>query len=379
LIVKNSKFIYWIAFIYSLIIIILISVPTYFYVEIEKQSYQQIQEQELNRYALGIEKSIYDFSNLKEHIYDFPRSFLYDSYIYNEKKHLIFSTNSKDILLQDLDKQNNFLYQKITLNQNRLGTKVLIVSEYFSYKNIYQKVFLFALVLAIALFLLAIFFIRVSIYPFEKANSYLNAFFNDAMHELRTPIGVMQMNLEILKKKENGKEITRLLNSLNAITMIYEDIEYLIKYKYVDYRKESVNFSHFLRDRTAFFIDLANSRNIVIDTKIDENIFYDINRIELQRVIDNTMSNAVKYSKKNTKISVSLHTNEEKIIFRVQDNGVGIKDTKKIFTRYYRENEIKGGFGIGLSIVKNICQKNNISIEVQSKVGQGTTFIYAFS
>jgi signal transduction histidine kinase len=338
-----------------------------------------MQDQELSRYSLGVEKSIYDFSNSKEHIFDFPRSFLYDSYIYDANKHLIFSTDSKDILSLNLEKENNILYRKSNLNPNRLGAKVLIVSEYFSYKNIYQKLFLFALVLGIALFLLAIFFIRMSIYPFEKANSYLNAFFNDAMHELRTPIGVMQMNLEILKKKKDGKEIMRLLNSLNAITMIYEDIEYLIKYKYVDYRKESVDFSHFLRDRVAFFNDLANSKNIVIDTKIKENIFYEINRIELQRVIDNTISNAVKYSKKNTQITVSLDAHEETIIFRVQDNGVGIKDTKKIFTRYYRENEIKGGFGIGLSIVKNICQKNHILIEVQSKIDEGSIFIYTFS
>ena len=57
---------------------------------------------------------------------------------------------------------------------------------------------------------------------------------------------------------------------------------------------------------------------------------------------------------------------------------MGIKDVEKIFERHYRGDIYKGGFGIGLSIVKNICEKNKINIEVESQVNKGTTFIYLF-
>ena len=75
---RNNQFVYFVALIYSLIIVVLISIPAYFYVEVEKNSYKQLKEQELQRYLLGVEKDIYDFSSANENIYDFPRSFLYD-------------------------------------------------------------------------------------------------------------------------------------------------------------------------------------------------------------------------------------------------------------------------------------------------------------
>jgi signal transduction histidine kinase len=69
---------------------------------------------------------------------------------------------------------------------------------------------------------------------------------------------------------------------------------------------------------------------------------------------------------------------DEGIVFSVEDHGVGIESTEKIFSRYYRENEAKGGFGIGLNIVKQITEEENIMIDVSSQLGRGTTFTYIF-
>jgi signal transduction histidine kinase len=65
-------------------------------------------------------------------------------------------------------------------------------------------------------------------------------------------------------------------------------------------------------------------------------------------------------------------------MFSVEDHGVGIESIEKIFSRYYRENEAKGGFGIGLNIVKQITEEENITIDVSSTLGKGTTFTYLF-
>lgn len=379
MIVKNNQHVYLIALLYSFVIVVLISIPAYFYLEIEKKSYKHAKELELQRYSLGIEKDIYDFSNTTEYIYDFPRSILYDSYVYDKDMKLIFATNYKHTSLEDFEKDYTQINRIIELNENRLEASILIITRDFSYKNIYTKIIIFGLILGMVIFFLALYFIKLSIYPTQRANEYLNAFFNDAMHELRTPIGVMQLNLEILKKRGKTKEVSRLLNSLNTIMMIYEDIEYLIKYKYVDYRKEKVNLSQFLGDRIDFFSDFSSSKHIILHRDIEANIYFDINRIEIQRVIDNTISNAIKYSDKHKDIYIKLSQNNEKIILSVEDNGNGIKDTNKIFTRYYRETEIKGGFGIGLSIVKHICQKNKININVKSNLGKGSTFTYSFT
>lgn len=97
-------------------------------------------------------------------------------------------------------------------------------------------------------------------------------------------------------------------------------------------------------------------------------------------MIDNTLSNAIKYSDESSKIIISLNNNDKsKAIFSVKDFGKGIKDTEKIFDRYHREESIKGGFGIGLNIVKKICSKNSIEINVSTKINEGSTFTYYFS
>ncbi|HIP14047.1 MAG TPA: HAMP domain-containing histidine kinase, partial [Sulfurimonas autotrophica] len=148
---------------------------------------------------------------------------------------------------------------------------------------------------------------------------------------------------------------------------------------HVQYKAEHLNFSEFLQSRVEVFYDLAGIKNICIEEHITEKLLLDMNRIELQRIIDNTISNSIKYSPKWTKIVIKLYKESEHIIFSVKDEGVGIKDTKKIFERYTREDVIQGGFGIGLSIVKYICNKNNIEISVDTKISKGSLFSYKFS
>ena len=166
---------------------------------------------------------------------------------------------------------------------------------------------------------------------------------------------------------------------MQSMILIYEDIEYHIKHAHVEYKAEHLNFSHFLQNRIEVFSDLARIKHIDIEKDITDNLLLEINRIELQRVIDNTISNAIKYSPKKTKIIIRLYKEANHIIFSVQDQGIGIRDTKKIFERYAREDVIQGGFGIGLSIVKHICDKNDIEISVDSKLTQGSHFSYKFS
>ena len=86
----------------------------------------------------------------------------------------------------------------------------------------------------------------------------------------------------------------------------------------------------------------------------------------------------IQYSNNKATVKISLSQEHEKIIFTVEDNGVGIEDVDKIFSRYYRENSAKGGFGIGLNIVKQIIDEDGISLDVSSELRKGTTFTYVF-
>ena len=177
------------------------------------------------------------------------------------------------------------------------------------------------------------------------------------MHELKTPIGVARINTDMLAMRiKNDKNILRIKSALKNMTIIYEDLEYYMQQNEVKELKTNINISLFLEKRVEFF-----------------------NEIEAFRLIDNNLSNAIKYSKNSSNIYVSLKKEENSIKLIFKDEGIGIKDTSTIFERYYRGDKITGGFGIGLSIVKNICLKNSIKIDVESKENFGTTFIYTFN
>jgi len=356
-----------------------VSLPAFFYITVEKKSYLQTQRQHLLHYAYGVEKTIYDFSRTKEHVFTFPRSLFYDAYLYDAKGKLLFSTSSHKHRLQEFMKPlKNLIYAKVILNANRLHAKYLVITQLFSYKEIYLRAVIAALLIGAIVFFMTLFFIKISLRPLEKVNRYLNTFFNDAMHELKTPLGVMQLNLELLRAQKETKTLRRLFSSMQSMILIYDDIEYHIKHDHVEYRSENMDMSYFVLERAEVFEDLAKAKNISIVKEIEEDIYFEINRIELQRIIDNTLSNAIKYSPRDTKINVVLRKKDAKIVLSVRDEGVGIKDTQSIFERYHREDTIQGGFGIGLSIVKHICEKYNILIKVSTKKGKGSTFSYIF-
>ena len=162
------------------------------------------------------------------------------------------------------------------------------------------------------------------------------------------------------------------------MTVIYEDLEYYMQQNAVKDEKREINFSFFLEKRVEFFNDLAVSKNIIFHKTIEQNLMIYFNEIELYRIIDNNLSNAIKYSKNSSNINIFLKKEENEIKLIFQDEGIGIKDTSKIFERYFRGDKITGGFGIGLSIVKNICDKNGIKVEVNSELNKGSKFIYKF-
>ena len=362
-----------------MLIVIIVSLPALFYISVEKQSYRRTQMQHLTHYAYGVEKTIYDFSRTNEHIFDFPRSLFYHAYLYDSKGNKLFTTANKDYQMLEFDQPiKNLITKQIILNSNRLHAKYLFITQSFSYNDIYTKALLSALFIGVIVFFMTLFFIKISFRPLEKVNRYLNTFFNDAMHELKTPLGVMQLNLETLREKEETKALRRLFSSMQSMILIYDDIEYHIKHDKVTYQPEKIDMSYLLSARVGVFQDLSKAKNISIVLDITPNLFWMINRIELQRIIDNTLSNAIKYSPKETTVTVTLKKESEALILSIEDQGTGIKDTQRIFERYRREDTIQGGFGIGLSIVKHICDKYHIEIKVHTSSDFGTTFTYLF-
>ncbi|MBK7632287.1 MAG: sensor histidine kinase [Ignavibacteriales bacterium] len=100
----------------------------------------------------------------------------------------------------------------------------------------------------------------------------------------------------------------------------------------------------------------------------------------LEIVFENLITNSIKYSDSNKEINIELKSNSDFLICSIKDQGFGMTDgqVKKIFDRFYRNDNSRnsevGGFGLGLSIVKKLCEVQDIKLNVESKVGSGTTF-----
>ena len=367
------------ALIFTLLTLLVVSFPILNYVSVSLRFAQVQQHEGMRLYAQEVEAQIYAISPL-EKLFLFPRSIIYKSALLNEKGETLFSLIDAPLpYFSDIYAQRgDALFYKHTLQPNILGAHALIIYKELSYSQVIFDILVIIGVVLGGIFVISYFIIKSMLRPYTEASTRMNNFFDDVMHELKTPLGIMQLNIESLVDKYNDKRLFRSLAALSTLSTLYDDLEYLIKNKTITYSTEEVFFSSFLEERLSYFDALASSKEIALVSSIEPLLHVTINRIELQRIVDNTITNAIKYSYPKKTIEVFLQEEPNAIAFRVKDEGVGIKDISKIFERHYRGDIFKGGFGIGLSIVKSICEKYTVKIEVNSKENVGSEFVYRF-
>lgn len=378
---KSSKNEFKYIIIQALITLLIAFIPIYFYIDASIKNQDIKDRLDLQNYSNQVSQKIDNFLEQNAEIFYFPRSNIFYSSLYDEDKNEIFYTDKSLDFFEDRYSINkeSFCYKK-ALQDSSIDKSYLIVCKNIDYSEVIYNVLILLIIVSFFIFILSFFVIRQSIEPYKRLNEYLDNFLKDAMHELKTPIGVARINIDMLALRlKNDKHILRVKSALKNMTVIYEDLEYYMQQNEVKEQKEIINLSNFLEKRVDFFNDLAISKNIVFHKDIEQNIEINFNEIEAYRIIDNNLSNAIKYSKNSSNIYVELKKDETSIKLVFKDEGVGIKDTKSIFKRYYRGDKITGGFGIGLSIVKNICDKNGVKIELKSKENLGSTFTYRFN
>ena len=209
---------------------------------------------------------------------------------------------------------------------------------------------------------------------YAQQSNLIKAFFNDAMHELKTPLGVALINTEMLGLRD--KHTARIKSALKQMVITYEDVEYFIKSGKMSLKSRRIDMSEFLGARINFIYLVAKSKNISLQSRIAPDVSVFMDETSLMRLIDNTLSNAIKYSRPGGKVIIALEKGVSIAVFSVQDFGIGIKDTSAIWARYSRENAALGGFGLGLNIIEKICKRYGIAKSVRSKPNEGSTFCY---
>lgn len=366
-----------------MLVAVLLLVPTYLYVTYMK-NIQEIQyEFKLKRQSYLIIRSMEDFDQKENESFEYPRFRSFQSGLYDEHFLPVFTLIKKSLDVQKAGYhvQDGYAYLIVSLPERRyFDAAYLIVGGELSYARIYQDVVIILFVVSILIFLLSLFFLYRFALPFQRLNQRLDRFIKDSMHEINTPLSIINVNIDLYNRSNpKSKYLQRIKAATKTLATIYNDMDYLIKNERLSFESQSIDLSRYVQERIDYFYEVAALKNITINAHITDGITLFFNPTQLQRIIDNTLSNAIKYSHEEGVIEVFLEEGGGQCIMSFKDYGEGIKEVGQIFERYYRENREKGGFGIGLNIVKSIIDKAGIELTIDSKEGNGSTFSYRFS
>ena len=220
----------------------------------------------------------------------------------------------------------------------------------------------------------------------EKIDMERKEFVANISHELRTPLTTMRSYVEALydgawKDEELAPKFLNVTqNETERMIRLVNDLLQLSKLDSRDYQlnKELVDFIVFY-NRIIDRFELTKQQNVIFLRKLPKKAaFVEIDEDKLTQVLDNIISNALKYSPEGGKITFSIKEQEQQIIVSVSDNGVGIpkENIDKIFDRFYRVDKARtrklGGTGLGLAIAKEMVEAHGGRIWASSKEGKGT-------
>jgi signal transduction histidine kinase len=216
-------------------------------------------------------------------------------------------------------------------------------------------------------------------------------FTSDASHELRTPLTVIKGTLEVLVRKPRAQleyedKINFCITEVNRLNHLVDQLLLLARFENQKQgiKIEQVSLNAVVLDTLSRYSGAIQSKNISVSTVFlsDYQVSTDCYLVSI--IINNLISNALKYSNQNSNLTLAINDKDSEIEFCLTDTGIGIssEDLERIFSKFYRSKssehqEIKGT-GLGLSIVKRLCSLLNIGISISSQENRGTTVFLSF-
>lgn len=224
--------------------------------------------------------------------------------------------------------------------------------------------------------------------PIKEMMDEQNRFVADASHELRTPLTSLKSEIEVSLRDKNltGNEVRKLLQSnLEEVNNLQALSDNLIKL--TQYQKKTnglavakISLVLVVDEAIKKITSLAKKKKVTVVNKIIDFTF-EGNFQLLSELFTIFLDNAVKYSPENARVNLTSEKSDGHIVVKITDQGMGIdeKDLPHIFDRFYRADRSRvktsvPGYGLGLSIAKQIIDRHQGSVKVQSKPNKGTTF-----
>ncbi|MEG2014766.1 MAG: ATP-binding protein, partial [Clostridia bacterium] len=219
----------------------------------------------------------------------------------------------------------------------------------------------------------------------EEINGLKKSFFENASHELKTPITSIKGFTELMESdktiSDTSKKFLGIMSSdINRLLAIIDDMFTLTKLENDDIKKniEEIDLSEFCQEVVARNTPQAEQKGVKLSVSGKGRIKFD--REQLTELVGNLVDNAIKYNKDNGTVELIIKDNT----LCVKDSGIGISQEhqSRIFERFYRvekgRSRKEGGTGLGLAIAKHTAISNGATISVKSIVGVGSEFVIKF-
>lgn len=225
----------------------------------------------------------------------------------------------------------------------------------------------------------------------ENALERERQFTSDASHELRTPIATLKGTLEVLIRKPRTQQEyeEKIKFSLSEIDKMTSMLEQLLLLARLDSKPET-NENRLIPLPTILNESLAHHRKQIVDKGLKIELLFDhsknfeVTYLYTNLIVDNIISNAIKYSANDSTIKITIDQREGRVVCAIQDSGIGIKkeDLKNIYHSFFRSDALGhkhiSGNGLGLSIVKKSADAIQADLSIESILGKGTTVTIQF-
>lgn len=221
----------------------------------------------------------------------------------------------------------------------------------------------------------------------EDSFKRMAEFTADVAHELKTPICALKGEGEVLLSKARSLEeyregLVHFMERFDYLNRLINDLLLLSKAdaSQAELKMAPLRLDSIIEDLYILFKSLAEEKRIELYLDETKEITVMGDKVRLQQLFTNLIDNAIKFTPEKGSIRITLEKNEDTAIVKIRDTGIGIpkEEQANIFKRFYRVDKSRsretGGVGLGLSIAQWIVQVHHGKIEVDSKLGEGSTF-----
>lgn len=310
---------------------------------------------------------------------DFTQDFYDEIFIEATDIEGSFTVDSQTWQYKSKDLQSETLYAFTNITNNQ----ALLTSTLTSYVTIF--IISFILVALISYFITS-----KSIKPVKETFDNQKRFISDASHELKTPLTVINANVDVLLSQNSNEEDKKWLGyiqkEVSRMNKLTHNLLYLanVGNEEATITTSELDISSELESLVLGVEALVYEKDIKLEYNIDPSLEVLFNQEQLNQAIMILLDNAIKYTPNKGVISVSLNKTNNHVSFKIKNTGKGINEENipHLFDRFYKIDESRQNtnesYGLGLSILKAICDQHNAKIYVSSEVDSYTEFTIKF-